>query len=82
MIVYKTQGVCSQEIHIELEGDTISEVSFVAGCDGNLLGISSLVKGMKVEDAISKLRGIKCGRKETSCPDQLSIALAQCIAQK
>ena len=69
-ITYTTKGTCSRLINI-----TVEEVSFVGGCNGNLKGISSLVKGMKVEDAISKLEGIKCGAKSTSCPDQLAQAL-------
>ena len=78
---YKTHGVCSSMIHIELDGDKIKDVDFVGGCNGNLHGISSLVKGMKVEDAIERLSGIKCGSKATSCPDQLAKALREAIAQ-
>ena len=78
---YKTHGVCSSMIHIELDGDKIKDVDFVGGCNGNLQGISSLVKGMKVEDAIERLPGIKCGSKATSCPDQLAKALREAIAQ-
>ena len=78
---YKTHGVCSSMIHVELDGDKIKDVDFVGGCNGNLQGISSLVKGMKVEDAIERLSGIKCGSKETSCPDQLAKALREAIAQ-
>ena len=76
---YKTHGVCSSMIHVELDGDKIKDVDFVGGCNGNLQGISSLVKGMKVEDAIERLDGIKCGSKATSCPDQLAKALKQAI---
>lgn len=78
---YKTHGVCSSMIHIELDGDKIKDVDFVGGCNGNLQGISSLVKGMKVEDAIERLDGIKCGSKATSCPDQLAKALREALAQ-
>jgi uncharacterized protein TIGR03905 len=74
-ITYTTKGTCSRLINITVENGVIEEVSFVGGCNGNLKGISSLVKGMKVEDAISKLEGIKCGAKPTSCPDQLAQAL-------
>lgn len=74
-MIYKTQGTCSQEIHIELKDGVIDSVSFVGGCNGNLKGISALVKGMKPEDAIARLKGIKCGFKPTSCPDQLARAL-------
>lgn len=75
MYIYKTSGVCSTEIHIDVKDDKIEDVNFVRGCAGNLLGISSLVKGMKVTDAINKLQGIQCGSKGTSCPDQLAKAL-------
>ena len=78
---YKTHGVCSSMIHVELDGDKIKDVDFVGGCNGNLQGISSLVKGMKVEDAIERLSGIKCCSKATSCPDQLAKALREAIAQ-
>ena len=78
---YKTHGVCSSMIHVELDGDKIKDVDFVGGCNGNLQGISSLVKGMKVEAAIERLSGIKCGSKATSCPDQLAKALREAIAQ-
>ena len=79
---YKTKGTCSSAIHIELEDGVIRHVEFQGGCNGNLQGISSLVKGMKVEDAIVKLRGIRCGFKPTSCPDQLSIALEQALLKQ
>ena len=78
---YKTHGVCSSMIHVELDGDKIKDVDFVGGCNGNLQGISSLVKGMNVEDAIERLSRIKCGYKATSCPDQLAKALREAIAQ-
>ena len=72
---YKTNGVCSRKIDIEVENGIIKFVEFFGGCNGNLKGIASLVTGMKVEDAISKLKGIRCGFKNTSCPDQLAQAL-------
>ena len=72
---YKTQGTCSQEIDIELKDGVIDSVSFVGGCNGNQQGICALVKGMTAEEAISKLKGIRCGFKPTSCPDQLARAL-------
>ena len=72
---YKTQGTCSSAIDIEVENGIITSVAFTGGCNGNLKGISSLVKGMKVEDAIERLKGITCGFKSTSCPDQLARAL-------
>lgn len=72
---YQTKGVCSSSIDIEVEDGIIKFVQFFGGCNGNLQGISSLVTGMKVDDAISKLKGIRCGFKNTSCPDQLALAL-------
>ena len=77
MYVYKTSGVCSTEIHVDMENDTIKSVEFVRGCPGNLFGISSLVKGMNIDEAISRLEGIKCRDKATSCPDQLAQALKE-----
>ena len=78
----KTQGTCSQLIHLEIEGDTLQNVEFVGGCHGNLQGIGALVRGMKVDDIIAKLAGIRCGYKNTSCPDQLARALTQYKAQQ
>ena len=72
---YKTQGTCSTAIDLELDGDIIKSVAFTGGCNGNLQGISKLVEGMNKNDAIAKLKGIKCGFKNTSCPDQLAHAL-------
>jgi uncharacterized protein (TIGR03905 family) len=72
---FKTKGVCASAIDYELENGIIQSVSFTGGCNGNLKGISSLVIGMKAEDAILKLKGLTCGYKSTSCPDQLAIAL-------
>ena len=72
---YKTQGVCSSLIDIEMNGNLIESVKFTGGCNGNLQGISALVKGMSAEEAIRRLKGIRCGFKNTSCPDQLASAL-------
>lgn len=72
---FRPQGVCSQLIEIETEGNIIQDVRFTGGCNGNLQGISALLKGMTVEKAIDRLSGIHCGFKDTSCPDQLSRAL-------
>lgn len=72
---YKTSGVCSQEIHYEIEDGIVKNVSFVGGCSGNTQGVCALVEGMKVEEVIKRLKGIKCGFKQTSCPDQLAKAL-------
>lgn len=74
---YKTKGVCSRSIDIDIEDDVVQSVSFVGGCNGNLQGIGSLVKGMKVDDVIARLQNIKCGFKNTSCPDQLAAALKE-----
>ncbi len=78
-MVYQPKGVCSKAIDVEVDGDIIKSVKFTGGCNGNLQGISSLVAGMKIEDAIGKLRGIKCGFKNTSCPDQLACALQEIL---
>ncbi|GAA0085105.1 TIGR03905 family TSCPD domain-containing protein [Clostridium sp. CTA-7] len=77
MFVYKTKGVCSTEIHINVENNIIKNVDFIRGCPGNLIGISALVNGMNIDEAISRLKGITCGNKDTSCPDQLSKALEE-----
>ena len=76
-ISYKTKGVCSRQMNIEAEDGVIKSVEVVGGCNGNLQGISRLVEGMRVEEAISRLEGIRCGGKDTSCPDQLAQALKQ-----
>ncbi|MBB4043278.1 TIGR03905 family TSCPD domain-containing protein [Bacteroides reticulotermitis] len=73
--VYKTQGTCSSSIRLSVDNDVITDVSFQGGCHGNLQGISCLVKGMKIEEVIVRLKGICCGNKSTSCPDQLCHAL-------
>lgn len=78
---YKPVGVCSQNITIELDGDVIKSVQFLGGCNGNTQGVSALAEGMKAEDAIAKLKGIKCGFRATSCPDQLAIALEKALAE-
>ena len=78
---YRPRGVCSQLIHFELEGDVVKNVQFLGGCHGNLQGISRLVNGMKVDDVIERLSGIRCGNKQTSCPDQLAHALKQATAK-
>ena len=77
-LTYKTVGTCSQAILISATDDNrIEEVQFVGGCNGNTNGIASLVRGQKIDDVIERLRGITCGYKATSCPDQLAIALTQ-----
>lgn len=78
-ISYKPRGVCSQKMEIDVDNGVIEKVVVVGGCSGNLQGISSLLVGMKVEDAIARMEGIRCGFKPTSCPDQLAKALKNCI---
>lgn len=78
---YTPRGVCSSRIDLELEGNVIRSVAFTGGCNGNLQGISRLVEGMTVEEAVGRLRGIRCGFKPTSCPDQLSRALTAALEQ-
>ncbi len=80
-MVYKTHGTCSQMIQLELDGDVIKSVEFVGGCSGNTQGVASLVKGMKAQEAIDRLEGIRCGYKPTSCPDQLAKALKLALAE-
>ena len=77
-MVYKTKGTCSQAINVELDGDVIKHVEFVGGCSGNTQGVAKLVEGMKAEDVSQRCKGITCGPKPTSCPDQLALALSQC----
>lgn len=76
-IAYIPKGVCSKQINIEVEDGIVQNVEYIGGCNGNLKGIGSLVKGMKVEDVIDRLENIKCGMKNTSCPDQLAQALKE-----
>ena len=78
---YRPQGVCSQLLEVEVEDGKIRRVEVVGGCSGNLQGISRLVVGMDVEEAISRMEGIRCGYKPTSCPDQLAKALKACVAR-
>ncbi len=81
-MIYKTKGTCASEIEIELDEDhIIQHVVFKGGCSGNLQGITQLVIGQKAEDVIERVSGVKCGFKQTSCPDQLAIALKQAIGQ-
>lgn len=76
---YEPKGVCSYEMIIEVEGNTIKKVTIEGGCAGNTVGVSRLVEGMKIEEAIKRLKGIPCGMKGTSCPDQLAQALEKII---
>lgn len=80
-IEYNTKGTCSRKVILDVEDDVIVDCSFVAGCPGNTMGVAMLVKGMKVDEAITRLKGIKCGSKSTSCPDQLAKALEEALAE-
>lgn len=75
MTVYKTQGVCSREIHFEVKDNKVTQLQYLGGCNGNTQGIARLVEGMDVDEAIHRLEGIHCGPRPTSCPDQLAQAL-------
>ncbi len=78
-MMYKTRGTCSQLIEFDLEDDKVRNVRFTGGCNGNLKGIGRLVEGMDVHDVISRLEGVRCGMRSTSCPDQLAKALRTAI---
>lgn len=79
---YKTRGTCSSEIIVTLDGDTVKAVEFIGGCNGNTKGIGTLVVGMKADEVIKRLKGIKCGFRSTSCPEQLAIALQNAKEQQ
>ena len=79
---YATKGVCSSRIILDIEGDTIENMQVINGCNGNLKGISALVKGRKADEVISALDGITCGAKPTSCPDQIAKALKAYLAEQ
>ena len=78
-INYQPKGTCSRQMTIEVEDGVVKSLQVTGGCHGNLQGISKLVEGMKVEDVIERLSGIRCGSKPTSCPDQLAQALKQAL---
>ncbi len=79
---YTPHGVCSRQIRLEMEDGVVKALSFLGGCNGNLQGISALVTGKRAQEVIPLLRGIDCGGKGTSCPDQLSRALEAALAQE
>lgn len=79
--VYQTEGTCCRQIELEVDGDVVKSVRFLGGCHGNLQGIARLVEGMNVADVVSRLSGIRCGMKPTSCSDQLSLALRQAVSR-
>ena len=78
---YKTKGTCSQHILFDVKEGKVMNVQFIGGCNGNLKGIGALVEGMNIDDVIARVDGIRCGGKETSCPDQLATALKQAKAK-
>ena len=82
MRVYKTQGTCSKEIELEIDNGIISSAHFIGGCPGNVQGIEKLVIGMDAQDIVKRLRGIQCGPKSTSCPDQLAHAIEAYLAEE
>ena len=81
-MIYKTQGVCSKEIHFDVKDNKVVNVQYIGGCSGNTQGVARLTEGMTVPEAISRLEGIRCGVRPTSCPDQLAKALKQALEEK
>ena len=79
--LYKTKGTCSTMIEVELDGHIVKDVKFTGGCNGNLKGITSLLKGMKAQDAIERMEGLTCGPRPTSCPDQVAQCLKEALEQ-
>lgn len=79
---FKPSGVCSREIELEIDEGIIKDIKFHGGCSGNSKGVSALARGQKAEDIIKNLKGITCGPRATSCPDQLSIAIEQALKQE
>lgn len=79
---YRTKGTCSSQINLDVDGDTINSIEFIGGCNGNTQGLARLVAGMKVDDVIARLKGVRCGMRPTSCPDQLATALEQLKQQE
>lgn len=82
VVQYQPQGVCSKMMQFRIKNDVIEDLEVVGGCSGNLGGIASLVKGMNIQAVVEKLQGLRCGKRSTSCPDQLSIALKLYIEAK
>lgn len=81
-IQYKTKGVCSKQMNVTVDEGVVKSVEIIGGCHGNLQGISRLVEGMKGEDAVERMKGIRCGYKDTSCPDQLAKAISIAMAEE
>lgn len=82
MYTFKPTGVCSKKITFDIEDNKVKNVSFEGGCSGNLQGVAKLVEGMEINEVIYRLKGISCGQKNTSCPDQLAIALKESSENK
>lgn len=80
-MIYQTHGVCSKNISFDIKDNKVYNVQFMGGCHGNLQGIGKLVEGMNVDEVISRIEGIKCGPKSTSCPDQLARALKEAVGK-
>lgn len=78
-IEFKPRGICAHRMTVSAENGVITNVDIVGGCDGNHKGVAALIKGMELSDAISRIKGIRCGKRDTSCPDQLSLALQQLL---
>ena len=78
---YRTRGTCSRAIYLDVEDGIVKDVEFYGGCHGTLQGIAALVKDMKAEDVIARVKGIKCGNKSTSCPEQLALALEEMMGK-
>lgn len=76
-MTYKTHGVCSREISFDIKDNKVTNVHFLGGCSGNTQGVAKLIEGMDMDEAISRLEGIHCGPRPTSCPDQLARALKE-----
>lgn len=81
-IQYQTRGTCCKVMYVQVQDDTVLDAEFMGGCNGNLQGIKSLIKGMKIKDVIEKLKGIDCNGKGTSCPDQLAVCLTEYSKKK
>ena len=81
MYEYKTKGTCSQKIFFDIEDNKVKNVQFIGGCNGNLKGICSIVRGMKAEQVIERFEGVKCGFRSTSCPDQIAKNLKKALAE-
>lgn len=79
---YKTRGVCASKILFDLDGDTVKNIRFVGGCNGNTQGVARLAEGMKIDEVVARLKGVHCGMKPTSCPDQLAQALLSAKEQE